>query len=90
VDGDGVWREEIDSLAFRPERHEGQCVVHRLAFRTLVGGEATRESCLAFFCAHRPAFDAAAREKVARTGIARDANFHLNSRDLKRMLTSGA
>ena len=35
-DGETKWRHDIDALAFRPEGHRGTCVVHRLAFRTLM------------------------------------------------------
>lgn len=77
-----VWRAEIDSLEFAVDA--GACVIHRLAFRTLVDGAATPEACLAFFSANRPLFLAAARTKIARDALPSDARFHLTSRDLKR------
>ena len=83
---DALWRPDIDSLAFLPTLHGGQCVVHRLAFRKLLGGSATPEACLAFFRLHRGAFDEAARAKTIRMGLAAAANFHLTSRDLRRVL----
>ena len=79
-----AWRDDIDSLAFQPGGHEGMCVVHRLAFRTLLGIDATPQACIDYFHAHQPAFDAAAMAKIARRELPRDANFHLNSRDIKR------
>src|SRR6476469_144498 len=33
-----LWRREIDSLSFMPAGHQGECVVHRRAFRVLLGG----------------------------------------------------
>jgi hypothetical protein len=86
VSGDAVWREDIDSLAFIPGWHAGQCVVHRLAFRALIGPAPTPGDCLTFFLGHRAVFDAAARAKAELKGMPLDANFHLTSRDLKRVL----
>lgn len=78
------WRADIDSLAFRPTGHEGLCVVHRRAFRALLGDIATPEQCAEYFGTQQPAFERAANRKITRNQIARDANFHLNSRDIKR------
>lgn len=80
-----LWRADIDSLAFQPLRHEGQCVVHRLAFRTLLGTDATPQACLDYFHAQRAAFETAAAAKIERRGLPMDANFHLNSRDVARV-----
>ena len=85
-----VWREDIDSLAFIPGWHAGQCVVHRLAFRVLVGPSPTPGTCMTFFLDHRSIFDEAARAKAALKRLPLDANFHLTSRDLRRVLPSGA
>jgi hypothetical protein len=79
-----LWRDDIDSLAFQPLRHDGQCVVHRLAFRTLLGIDAIPQACVDYFHEQRAAFEAAATAKIERRGLPRDANFHLNSRDLGR------
>ena len=87
---DVIWREDIDSLAFRPSGHAGYCVVHRLAFRTLLRGVALPETCRAFFADHRETFEAAARQKSALKGLAMDASFHLTSRDLRRSLAGTA
>src|SRR5688500_7350935 len=84
--GGAIWRDEIDSLAFRTRGHTGHCVVHRLAFRTLVGAPAPPESCRTFFREHREAFEDAARAKVAAKNLPVDTNFHLTSRDLRRIL----
>lgn len=79
-----AWRADLDALAFRFAGHDGWCLVHRQAFRALIGREAGTEDCLAFFEAQASAFAAAAAAKVARAGLAADANLHLTSRDVKR------
>jgi hypothetical protein len=86
VNHGAIWREDINSLAFRTERGMGLCMVHRLAFRTLMRADVTPEGCVAFFERHRPAFDRAACRKVEGEGIPRGANFHLTSRDIRRAL----
>ena len=82
------WRHDIESVAFRPERHRGLCVVHRRAFRTLLGHAPSEGDCLAFFAKHPAAFAAAAAAKIAGRNLAPDANFHLTSRDLLRALVT--
>jgi hypothetical protein len=81
-----IWREDIDSLAFRPAGQDAWCMVHRRAFHALAGGDATPSACLAVFHAHSAAFERAARAKQARTTPAAGANFHIDSRDLRRAL----
>jgi hypothetical protein len=54
----------------------------------LLGGSATPETCLAFFRVHRAAFHEAAREKATRKDLPATANFHLTSRDLRRVLAA--
>ncbi len=81
-----TWRADIDSLAFRPDGHGGLCMVHRHAFRTLLRTMPSPQACAEFFLAHQAAFQAAARDKVRRAGVAMDANFHLTSRDVSRAL----
>jgi hypothetical protein len=83
------WRADIDSLAFEPSHHEGQCVVHRRAFRTLLGIEATPQACIDYFHAHHAVFEAAAADKIAQRDLPQDANFHLNSRDICRLVDWG-
>jgi hypothetical protein len=85
--GARFWREEIDSLAFRPNGHAGWCVVHRLAFRALLGYAATPQACCDYFENRQSIFASAASTKIARTGIAPENNFHLNSRDIRRTLS---
>jgi hypothetical protein len=81
-----VWREDVDALAFRPGGQEGLCMVHRHAFRTLLKRMPSPDDCVAFYRAHRQAFQAAARAKVLRADVAMSANFHLTSRDLSRQI----
>jgi hypothetical protein len=85
---DAKWRQDINALAFRPEGHAGTCVVHRLAFRTLMQLEPTPDACIAYFTAHEGAFRASARAKISRRRLNPDANFHLTSRDLARAFDS--
>jgi hypothetical protein len=81
-----IWRSDIDALAFRPEGRPEFCMVHRRAFRTLMGVSPTPEDCEAFFRSHRGAFEAAAHGKIAEKDIAPGTNFHLTSRDIARRL----
>jgi hypothetical protein len=76
-----TWRSDLDSLSFRPAGHSGQCLVHRRAFRTILGFNPTPAAC---FLQQQSAFQAAAAAKIARTSLAADANFHLTSRDILR------
>jgi hypothetical protein len=80
------WRRDIDALAFEPHGHEAACVVHRLAFRTLIRMIPTPEDCIAYFAAHEAAFRAAAQAKILRRRIKPGMSFHLTSRDLARAL----
>lgn len=77
------WREDIDSLAFHPEGHNGLCVVHRRAFRTLLGLMPEPQECSAYFEAQRDIFERAAAAKIARAILRPEQNFHLNSRDIR-------
>ena len=81
-----IWRDDIDALAFQPADHAGLCMVHRRAFRTLLRATPSPQQCVAFFKANQAAFQAAARAKVLRAGVADAENFHLTSRDVSRQL----
>jgi hypothetical protein len=81
-----TWRNDIDALAFQLADHQGVCMVHRRAFRTLLRAIPSPQQCLDFYCIHQDAFEAAARGKVLRDNIADVANFHLTSRDVTRQL----
>jgi hypothetical protein len=80
------WRSDIDALAFQPADHLGFCVIHRRAFRTLLKALPSPQQCLDFYFRHHRAFQAAAREKMGQKQFAATANFHLNSRDIRRQL----
>lgn len=82
-----IWRSHIDALAFQPEGRQEYCVVHRRAFRTLLGFSPTPQECESFFCANRAAFEAAASAKIGDGKVVRGLNFHLTSRDVARQLT---
>jgi hypothetical protein len=79
-----IWRPEIDAASFQPAGHRGRCLVHRLAFRALLDGPADAGRCLAYLAEQSGRFEAAAAAKIARTGIGPEANFHLDSRDIRR------
>ena len=77
------WREDIDALQFAAGE-ERTCMLHRLAFRRLLGRDPRKDECMAYFAAHDGVFRAAAALKIARHGIASGRNFHLTSRDIVR------
>lgn len=81
-----AWRDDVEALVFQPDGHEGLCMVHRHAFRTLLKRMPSPGECAEFFRGHHQAFQAAARAKVLRAGVAISANFHLTSRDLSRQM----
>ncbi|MEH2468636.1 hypothetical protein V1281_002107 [Nitrobacteraceae bacterium AZCC 2161] len=81
-----TWRDDLDALAFRPDGHQGVCMVHRRAFRTLMRAMPSPHQCEEFFKAHEGAFQAAAHAKMLRARVAASANFHLTSRDVSRQL----
>ncbi len=77
------WREDIDALQFDAGARR-LCMVHRLAFRALTQKrDPTPEDCLAYFEGYMAAFEAAAKEKIARAGDHGAGNFHLTSRDVQ-------
>ncbi len=81
-----IWRNDIDALAFEPEGRASTCMVHRLAFRTLLGRMPTPPDCLAYFKANERAFHEAACAKMLRRGLGSDSNFHLTSRDVAQAI----
>ena len=50
-----IWRDDIDALAFQPAEHDGLCMVHRRAFRTLLRTTPSPRQCVEFFNAHHEA-----------------------------------
>ena len=81
-----IWRPDINSLSFQPRGHTGQCVVHRRAFATILGFDPTPDDCTACFQQRLSTFEAAAVAKISRAALAADANFHLTSRDILRVV----
>lgn len=79
-----LWRDDLDCLVFTPAGHGGECVVHRRAFRVLVGREAEAESCRRYFAEHRSAFERAAAAKIAKKSLGTAERLHLTSRDIRR------
>lgn len=80
------WREDIDALQFNAAGNGGVCMIHRLAFRRLLGFAPRPDDCLRYFADHAAAFDAAASAKIEAQSLPRGRNFHLNSRDVSRQL----
>jgi Protein of unknown function (DUF1488) len=78
------WRGDLDSLAFKPTGHAAECVVHRRAFRVLLGIEPDPEDCRRYFEDHRAVFENAAAAKISAKSIPPSARFHLTSRDIRR------
>jgi hypothetical protein len=81
-----IWRDDIDALEFQPGDRMGRCMVHRRAFRTLLRATPSPQQCVDFFHENQAAFQAAARAKMLRSGVADGTNFHLTSRDVTRQL----
>ncbi|WP_137132034.1 hypothetical protein [Rhizobium sp. FY34] len=97
-----AWRDDLDALQFAVADHGGACLIHRLAFRALIGmlvggpaahklsGDLSRDTCLAFFAREEQAFHAAAEAKIRRQFIPPGRNLHLNSRDIRRAMAGDA
>jgi hypothetical protein len=79
-----MWRDDIEALVFGPDGHQGLCMVHRRAFRTLLRFDPEPRDCEVFFRTNEYAFRAAASAKILRESVARGVNFHLTSRDVTR------
>jgi len=75
------WRTDIESLVFPIRDQAATCVVHRGAFRTLLGAEPTPQACLTYFEEFEDAFRAAASLKMTRKYIPVGTNLHLSSNE---------
>ncbi|KXG88036.1 hypothetical protein [Agrobacterium bohemicum] len=82
------WSDELDALRFSVPGHGAPCAMHRLAFKALLRQEPEKAACLQFFESNSPAFLTAAAAKIARLALPVDRSLHLNSRDLRRAMTS--
>jgi hypothetical protein len=85
-DSPATWRDDIDALVFKPDGHQGFCVVHRRAFRTLQRFTPAPADCQTYFCTHEDAFRAAASAKILLKNVGSGMNFHLTSRDVARQI----
>jgi len=83
-----LWRSDIDALVFPVDAHAASCMVHRRAFRTLLGFDPAPADCLRHFGEHAPAFRSAAAAKIAQKKLVAGTNLHLTSRDIARKLLS--
>ncbi|MBP2547585.1 hypothetical protein J2858_000478 [Neorhizobium galegae] len=85
-----TWRDDLDALQFGVPGEGSLCLVHRLAFRALLPSAPaeglSRQACLEFFFRESRHFEAAAKSKVTRLGLAPGHNLHLNSRDIRRAI----
>lgn len=79
-----LWRADLNALSFQPPAHSGECLVHRGAWRTVLGFEPTPADCERWFAGHCAALYRAAAAKIARARLPSHARFHLNSRDILR------
>lgn len=84
---DVAWRPDLDALQF-PAGNGSTCVVHRLAFKVLLGKVPEASECLDYVRANPAPFAAAARRRLnEESGIGR-RSFHLNSRHIRRSISS--
>lgn len=81
-----TWRGDIDALQFAAG-DSGQCFIHRLALRTLLGHSPSPDECLAFARQNAAALLSAARQKVEASGTPAKRNFHLDSRQIRASLS---
>ncbi|MBY5460581.1 hypothetical protein U8P80_26525 (plasmid) [Rhizobium beringeri] len=81
-----IWREDIDALQFAAG-NGGQCFIHRLALRTLLGPKLSPDECLTFAKQNAAALLGAARQKIEASEAPAHWNFHLDSRQIRRGLS---
>jgi hypothetical protein len=48
-DNAATWRPDIEALVFEPDDHQGLCMVHRRAFRTLLRFTPAPRDCETYF-----------------------------------------
>jgi hypothetical protein len=83
---EATWRPDLDALQF----HAGNgslCVVHRLAFRVLLGKVPKPAECLEYVRANPAVFAAAARRRLDAERETGRRSFHLNSRHIRRSIS---
>ncbi|MEB2844646.1 hypothetical protein [Endobacterium cereale] len=85
-----IWRDDLDALGFavffEGKDHGAACLVHRRAFRILIGFDPVVADCLAYYANNAEVFQAAAWAKIDRQSIPQGRSLNLNSRDIRRAL----
>ena len=85
------WRDDLDALQFAAGDGGASCMIHRLAFRRLIGREPDKQLCLDWYNDKVAVFQAAAIDKMTRLNLPKDRNLHIDSRDVSRqMMASNA
>ncbi len=84
------WSDELDAVRFPVPDHGALCAVHRLAFKALLNVPPDRVACLLFFEQNKEAFVTAAKRKIERLKLQPGRSLHLNSRDIRRCMTSAS
>jgi putative heme iron utilization protein len=77
------WASDADAVRFSAP-NGGNCYIHRLAFRVLLGREPQKQDCLDFVRNNVPAITCAVDARLRTAKIEQGTNFHLNSRHLRR------
>lgn len=77
------WAAEADAVRFSAP-NGGSCLIHRLAFRALLGRDPRVAECVDFVNLNIEAISAAAATRLSSAKIGRGINFHLNSRQIRR------
>jgi hypothetical protein len=78
-----TWRADVDALQFSAD-NGSVCLVHRLAFRTLLRRLPEPSDCLDYYRANVDQFIGAARCRLATDPSIGARSFHLNSRQIRR------
>ena len=83
---DAVWRDDLDALQFPAGNGGAHCMIHRLAFRKLIGRDPKSQDCLDWYGENAALFQAAALAKIARLALPADRNLHIDSRDVSAQM----
>lgn len=77
------WVREADSVRFSAP-NGGNCFIHRLAFRILLGREPREADCVDFVSRNIEAITYAVEARLSSAEIEQGINFHLTSRHIRR------
>lgn len=80
------WRDDLDALQFAAGTGGALCMIHRLAFRSLIGREPQKQDCIEWYDHNAAVFQAAAIDKMTRLNLPKDRNLHIDSRDVSRRM----